>query len=261
MSKLTDRLARLESQLQTIIEHSTTRFVHTGEQNNQFSSSLVEAMQSSVKIDQAGNRVAADTYIVIVNNDTAQIFTGDPSINETLHQLLLEAAGQLGTAFQAPPKIKISVDDSMVAGRFRIMPSFSLQGIPETSTITVDPSEELTSPENAFLIIDGTQVIPLTGQVLNLGRRPDNQIVIDNPKVSRKHAQLRVIKNRYVIFDLESTGGTYVNKIRIQQASLFPGDVISLAGVELVYGQEAGFFSGDSGSTTQPLRPETNSDI
>ena len=41
----------------------------------------------------------------------------------------------------------------------------------------------------------------------------------------------------YVIFDLQSTGGTTVNGHRVVQQTLTPGDVIALAGVSLVYGK------------------------
>jgi pSer/pThr/pTyr-binding forkhead associated (FHA) protein len=66
----------------------------------------------------------------------------------------------------------------------------------------------------------------------------ENQLVIDDPRVSRTHAQLRAIKGRYVVFDLNSTGGTFVNGQRTSQSALYPGDVISLAGVTLVFGQD-----------------------
>jgi hypothetical protein len=260
MSTLIEKLAKFESQLRALIEQSATRLVPMGEQQSQISSRLIEAMQSSAKHDQAGGYIAADTYIVMVGDDAAQIMAEDPAIKEALLQMLIEAAEQDGTTFQAPPRIKINVDDSLGPGGFEILPSYGVQDIADTSTMAVEQGDELSSPENAFLILQGNQVIPLTGQVVNLGRRTDNQIVIDDSKVSRKHAQLRVINNRYVIFDLGSTGGTYINKVQIEQASLFPGDVISLAGVDLVYGQDAGLFSGDSRSATQPLMPVPNAD-
>jgi pSer/pThr/pTyr-binding forkhead associated (FHA) protein len=74
--------------------------------------------------------------------------------------------------------------------------------------------------------------------VINIGRRVDNDLVIDDERISRVHAQLRAIKGRYVLFDLDSRGGTFVNDQRIHQSVLYPGDVISLAGVPLVFGQE-----------------------
>ncbi|MBK6645463.1 MAG: FHA domain-containing protein [Anaerolineales bacterium] len=46
------------------------------------------------------------------------------------------------------------------------------------------------------------------------------------------------IKGRFVVFDLNSTGGTFVNGQRTSQSVLYPGDVISLAGVALIFGQD-----------------------
>jgi len=62
--------------------------------------------------------------------------------------------------------------------------------------------------------------------------------VINDRRVSRQHAQIRAINGNFVLFDLNSSGGTFVNGDRINQRGLHPGDVISLAGVPLVYGQE-----------------------
>jgi len=101
-------------------------------------------------------------------------------------------------------------------------------------------SEEVDNiPENAFLIVEGVKVHPLNESVVNVGRRLENQLVIDDPRVSRNHAQLRAIKGRFVLFDLNSTGGTFVNGQRTSQTVLYPGDVISLAGVALIFGQDS----------------------
>ena len=115
-------------------------------------------------------------------------------------------------------------------------------------------------PEYAFLIINGVRIFPLNQQVVNLGRRVDNHVVIEDLKVSRVHAQIRAIKGHYVIFDLDSSGGTFVNGVRSTQTTLYPGDVISLAGVDLVYGQDAAFMSNDDGGSTQPLVPFPEAD-
>ena len=63
--------------------------------------------------------------------------------------------------------------------------------------------ENGTMPENAFLIVEGGY-FPHRSRVI-IGRRLDNQLVIDD-RVSRNHAQLRAIKGRFVVFDLNSTG-------------------------------------------------------
>src|SRR5688572_17042207 len=109
------------------------------------------------------------------------------------------------------------------------------QDLPEgTSESTADDTS--TVPEEAFLVIDGVKVFPLTESVVTIGRRLGNTLVIDDSRVSRLHAQLRAINSRYVLFDLESSGGTFLNGRKINQAVVYPGDVISLAGVDLIYG-------------------------
>ena len=105
-----------------------------------------------------------------------------------------------------------------------------LQAKPDDDVATV--------PEDAFVIVDGIRVIPLTQTIVNIGRRVENTLVIDDPRVSRTHAQLRAINGRYIIFDLNSTGGTFINGERVTQSILYPGDVISLAGADLIYGQK-----------------------
>lgn len=104
------------------------------------------------------------------------------------------------------------------------------------------PEEELQDPvripEDAFVIVDGIKVIPLNQPLIRIGRRLENNLVLDDPRVSRTHAELRAINGRYVLFDLNSTGGTFVNGVKITQSVVYPGDVISLAGVNLVYGQK-----------------------
>jgi len=94
-------------------------------------------------------------------------------------------------------------------------------------------------PGGAFLIVEGSQTVAVPRQGLTIGRRSDMTLVLDHAYVSRVHAQIRLVQGRYVIFDLDSSGGTYVNGQRVTQSVLHPGDVISLAGVQLVFGQES----------------------
>ncbi len=92
-------------------------------------------------------------------------------------------------------------------------------------------------PDQAFLIVDGMKLFPLNRSVITLGRRFENTLVLNDPRVSRIHAQLRAINKRFVLFDLESRGGTFINGKRVEQTIVYDGDVISLAGVELIFKQ------------------------
>jgi predicted component of type VI protein secretion system len=91
---------------------------------------------------------------------------------------------------------------------------------------------------NAYLIVDGMTVYPLWRAITNIGRRPDNDIVLDDPRVSRRHARVLQEGDGFTIVDMDSTGGTFVNGARVQTLPLHPGDSISLAGVAMVFGLE-----------------------
>ena len=91
-------------------------------------------------------------------------------------------------------------------------------------------------PQNAFLIVNGADVFPLKKSVVTIGRMEDNDLVIKEVRISRYHAQLRAVKGQYILVDLKSTGGTSVNGEKITQVALFQGDVISLAGIPIIYG-------------------------
>lgn len=100
-------------------------------------------------------------------------------------------------------------------------------------------------PENAFLIIEGTRSIRLRLAVTRIGRSLDNAVVIDDPRVSRHHAELHVLNDQFVLFDLNSSGGTFINGKRTSQAVLYHGDRISLAGVNLHFTQDMPIPSRD----------------
>ena len=100
-------------------------------------------------------------------------------------------------------------------------------------------SEEIEQlPANAFFVGEGVRVFPLIKAIINIGRRLENHLVIEDLRVSRSHAQLRAIHGQFVLFDLNSTRGTFVNGERITQTILYPGDTISFGGVTLTFKQE-----------------------
>lgn len=90
---------------------------------------------------------------------------------------------------------------------------------------------------DAYLIISGRQHVPLSKPLLSIGRQLDNDIVLDAATVSRRHAQIRWRFGRFVLYDLSRRGRTAVNGQPASEHPLEPGDVISLSGVMLIYGE------------------------
>jgi len=109
---------------------------------------------------------------------------------------------------------------------------------PDHEQETNAPETNDAIPQNAILIIEGVIVYALKESVINIGRKFGNDITIDDPRISREHAQLRAVEGHFVLFDLDSTGGTFVNGQRTSRIVLYPGDTISLAGVTLIYAQD-----------------------
>ena len=75
---------------------------------------------------------------------------------------------------------------------------------------------------------------------LTIGRLPDNGLVIDNPAVSGRHARVYREGDQYVLEDLKSTNGTFVNHKPIARHTLVEGDVILVAKHTLVFTQHGG---------------------
>ena len=69
------------------------------------------------------------------------------------------------------------------------------------------------------------EIVP-TGGVITIGRQPDNVLCIDNPAVSGHHAKIYWEADCYVVEDMESFNGTYVNNERIAKIGLRDGDVV-----------------------------------
>jgi adenylate cyclase len=85
---------------------------------------------------------------------------------------------------------------------------------------------------------DETQVIKLKKETVTIGRRDDNDVVIDDVFVSRKHAELTKKGEHYVIKDCQSRYGTYLNGSTIDEAEVNYGDEIQLGNTVITFVDE-----------------------
>lgn len=96
------------------------------------------------------------------------------------------------------------------------------------------------SPSEARATSDAQTVDFSQKTTLTLGRDPSNDIVVDNPSVSRYHAQIERVGQRYRVRDLRSSNGTFVNDARIEdEVWLQPNDTVRIGPYRFVVGQEA----------------------
>ena len=72
-------------------------------------------------------------------------------------------------------------------------------------------------------------------QAVTIGREPTNQIVVDDPEVSREHATVLPVGRDHILEDRGSANGTFVNGARVERRILKHGDVIALGRFNLRY--------------------------
>jgi pSer/pThr/pTyr-binding forkhead associated (FHA) protein len=82
--------------------------------------------------------------------------------------------------------------------------------------------------------------IPITKDSLTVGRKDDNDIVIDNPAVSGHHAKITLAGDTFFVEDLESTNGVFVNEKKVMKAGLKNNDVIGIVKHALVFVDDRG---------------------
>jgi signal transduction histidine kinase/pSer/pThr/pTyr-binding forkhead associated (FHA) protein len=73
---------------------------------------------------------------------------------------------------------------------------------------------------------------------VSIGREAGNAIQVDDHEVSRRHAEIRRVGDGYVLGDLKSSNGTFVNDTRIERSELSSGDRIRLGRTILIYAKD-----------------------
>lgn len=233
---------RLEAQLRKLFEKNLPT-IFTGHQPHlTLVDELMQVMQANTLDDDSGKLFAPDLYLLNVSTEDMVEWQMHQDILNEVADSLHKTGSSVGLVFHKPPKIELVTRSKIGIGSFSITAHFSPKDplLSDTAVMIQDNEEghDPIMPENAMLIIAGKTNFPLEKSVIDIGRHSSNDLVLADPHVSRHHAQLRVIKNHYVIFDVGSTGGILINGRRVHQATLNPGDVIRIGMVNLIYNQE-----------------------
>ncbi|MGN6378119.1 MAG: FhaA domain-containing protein [Gaiellales bacterium] len=133
-----------------------------------------------------------------------------------------------------PPAVGAPVPAADLSPPPAAVPSSTMIYAPEP-----EPEPEPQPVEQAVLEWNGGS-LSLTGHVTSIGRSSDCTIVLSDPNVSRRHAEIRHIGEGYSLIDLGSTNGTEVNGQRIVETALMNGDVINVGQTKLTFERRLG---------------------
>ena len=110
-----------------------------------------------------------------------------------------------------------------------------LGATPATATAS-KPAVRGASRTPSLVFVNGAHAgesVPLLPTTMTIGREHDNNIELKDPDVARYHARIVYERGNYVVEDLESTTGTWVNGQRTKKAPLNHGDVVRVGSTEI----------------------------
>ncbi len=177
---------------------------------------LVREMDDQRSVDVRGRRVVPNDFVVQLSQRDFESFG---EISDVLQTELVEAAREYarseGYHFLGPVRVELAVDESQKTGRFEV-------------AATLRQPAEGSAPTGASLVLPSGQRVTLGDTPVTVGRLSECTIPLNDTNVSRRHAEIRANRQKFVVVDLGSTNGTMVNGTRIYgETALSDGDIIS----------------------------------
>lgn len=224
-----------------------SRVFRSGVKPLQIGRRLLQVVDSERSIDAQGRRVVPNSYVVNLSPDDREGF-GDlePSLLQELTVALREYISQEGYHVDGKARIALRTNRDFRKGTFTI----------DARNLTASPSEpEPTTPPApgiqpagaterhphgdhppAVLTLPGGQRIELHEGRYVLGRQLENDIVVNDSNVSRRHAEFVSSEGIITVRDLGSTNGTKVNGVLVTgEQHLEHGDVINFGTAQVTF--------------------------
>jgi Protein of unknown function (DUF3662)/Inner membrane component of T3SS, cytoplasmic domain len=247
-------LRNLEAKLEGLVQGAFSRAFRSGVQPVELARKLAKEMDSH-KAQSISRVYVPNQYTVWLSPQDREQFSGyESALTKELSDHLLDHARAEGLTVATRPTVAFQTDDRLGVGEFGIQaqlvhaPDDDSQA-PEQAgfgqTMVYSPNrgerpieepqdEEPARPTRALLVGGGKRRM-LSGHRLVLGRSREADLVVDDPNVSRRHAELRREGDDWTIVDLGSTNGIKVNGQRVEESRLAPGDGIVLGTYEMSF--------------------------
>ncbi|AZR72960.1 hypothetical protein BBF96_05860 [Anoxybacter fermentans] len=188
--------------------------------------------------------------VFISDEDMKRLEPFRPFLIKELIDYIHRYADKQGYHLLGEPEIFIKVDKKLGQGNFKVEPIYEDNG---KQTMIFDKGEIFAISENQDVtrvfkkksggspileVLEGNdegKKFNLIGSIITIGRREDNQIMINDPNVSRYHARIVYNNNNWQIEDLNSTNGVFINGKRITISPLKSGDKICIGSTLLKF--------------------------
>ncbi len=231
-------LSNMERRLKEWIEKNTDR-ISGKTMLNAIAQSIVACMMAHLVTTSDSKYLAPSQYVVRRNPEDQMSTENHDELLTKLRLALQQVAVEYEIVLAHDLVIEIKPDPSIKPHEY-IVDVSDKENLEKTARIEIPSTkiveeQPLRKSSRFCLKINDEEFFFLEQLTTNIGRYPDNQLVISDPRISRHHAQLRKTENRFVLSDLDSTGGTFVNGEQIKQQEIKPGDILSLAGFPLLF--------------------------
>ena len=237
-------LRTLEAKLEAFVEGAFSRAFRSRVQPAELARKLAKEMEENGVISISRTYVPNEYVVFLSPDDRGQFSSYEGALKKELSDYLLEHARNQGLALVTRPTVEFRTDERLGLGEFGIQAH--LIQPPDEESGEVEPRQadyghtmvyspdaearklvEAPAAGRAMLVGDGRHTV-LSGNRLLVGRSRDCDLVLDDPNVSRRHAELRRQGDTWIVADLGSTNGVKVNGRRVEHAVLRPGDEITL---------------------------------
>lgn len=244
-----------ENQIKALIEKSASFFPWV-DKSAELMANLYEAIRDTLFLENMQVQIPPNRFIVKMNPEDMAVWKATDNWKANLSKAYLSILNEYGLKLELLPDFNLVADYSFDKGQFRFeavteeksMGTVNIIHAAQQQALDQKPASYLKPP---VLIFDNQREIALTLPVTNIGRRSTNEIVIDDIRISRMHAQIRRTPKGYILFDTGSAGGTFVNHERVFQRTLNSGDVVSLSGYQFVFSDEHRLLDAEHGKTDQ----------
>lgn len=216
-------LQQFERRLERLVEGAFAKAYRRGLQPVELGRRLAREMDLKRTVG-VRSIIAPNAFDVVLSSPDLDRFS---SFADALAQELVDAAREHGIdegyGFVGPVEVRLLEDPALPEGVFEIAAEIR-QG-PGGG-----PVARLVLPDGRRTEVDDEPVV--------IGRLPACDVVLEDPNVSRRHAELRRVDGTVLICDLGSTNGTQVNGVRVREQPLANGDRITIGRTTLAFESE-----------------------